>query len=157
MQRYVWTMESDEGLLVPPGAYTLRLSMGTWKQEQPLEIRLDRRLVADNVTAADLELQYRFNRRLRAAIAEARQFTMTIESAVAAGGPNREALERIRRALVDAGGAYPRPMLNRQLSEISRVANAADARPNNGAVQRLDDVAKELAALKAEAAKYGVK
>jgi hypothetical protein len=150
-------MESNDGLLVPPGAYTLRLSMGSWKQEQPLEIRIDPRLAADNVTVADLELQYRFNRRLRTVTADARRFTMAIESAVAAGGPNREALDRIRRALVDAGGAYPRPMLNRQLSEIARVANAADARPNNGAMQRLDDVEKELAALKAEAMKLGIK
>jgi hypothetical protein len=157
MQRYVWNMESDEGLLVPPGTYILRLTSGAWKQEQPLEIRIDPRLAADRITAADLELQYQFNRRLRAATTDARRFTMAIESAVAAGGPNREALERIRRALVDAPGAYPRPMLNRQLSEIGRVSNAADARPNNGAVQRLDELEKELAALKAEATKLGVK
>jgi photosystem II stability/assembly factor-like uncharacterized protein len=157
MQRYVWDMQSDQGLTVPPGQYVLRLTSGSWQQQQPLEIRLDPRLVADGVTATDLDLQYRFNVRLRAAIADARALTTAIESAAAAGGANRDALERIRGALVDAGGAYPRPMLNRQLSEISRVANAADARPNNGTVLRLDDVEKELAALKAEAARYGVK
>ena len=158
MQRYVWNMESDDGLLVPPGAYTLRLTSGSWKQEQPLEIRLDPRLTADKITTADLELQYQFNRRLRAAIAEARQFTTAIEAAVAKGGPNRPALEKIQKALVDERGiAYPQPMLNAQLSAISRVSNAADARPNNDAIRRLDDLQKELAALKAEAARLGVK
>ena len=158
MQRYMWNMESDDGLLVPPGAYTLRLTSGSWKQEQPLEIRLDPRLTADKITTADLELQYQFNRRLRAAIAEARQFTTAIESAVAKGGPNRAALEKIHKALVDERGiAYPQPMLNAQLSAISRVSNVADARPNNDAIRRLDDLQKELAALKAEAAKLGVK
>jgi hypothetical protein len=157
MQRYVWDMQSDQGLTVPPGQYVLRLTSGSWQQQQPLEIRLDPRLVADGVTAADLDLQYRFNVRLRAAIADARQFTSAVEAALAKAGPAQAGLERIRRALVDETGAYPRPMLNRQLSEISRVANAADARPNNGAMQRLENVEKELAALKAEAAKLGIK
>ena len=158
MQRYMWNMESDEGLLVPPGTYTLRLTSGAWKQERPLAILLDPRLTADRVTTADLELQYRFNRRLRAAIAEASQFTRTIDAAVSAGGPNRAALERIQKALVDERGiSYPQPMLNAQLSAIARVSNVADARPNNDAIRRLDDLQKQLAALKAEAAKLGVK
>jgi hypothetical protein len=152
-------MQSDQGLTVPPGQYVLRLTSGSWQQQQPLEIRLDPRLVADGVTAADLELQYRFNRRLRMAIADARAFTTAVEAALAkTSGPARAGLERIHQQLVDERGvAYPRPMLNAQLSAVSRVANVADARPNNDTIRRLDDLEKELAALKAEASKFGVK
>ena len=159
MQRYAWDMQSDQGLTVPPGEYVLRLTSGGWKQEQPLEIRLDPRLAADGITAADLDLQYRFNIRLRAAIADARQFTTAVEAQLAkATGPAQTALERIHTQLVDERGiAYSRPMLNAQLSAVARVSNVADARPNNDAIRRLDDLEKELAALKAEASKWGVK
>ena len=77
---------------------------------------------------------------------------------MSAGGPNRAAVEKIQKALVDERGiAYPQPMLNAQLSAIARVSNVADARPNNDAIRRLDDLEKQLAALRAEAGKLGVR
>jgi hypothetical protein len=45
------------GVTVIPGAYTVRLSMGDWSQEEPLTVLADPRL--DAVTLADLEEQWR--------------------------------------------------------------------------------------------------
>ena len=159
MQRYVWDMAADNGLTVPPGRYTVRLTAGAFTQTQPLEVRLDPRLTADGVTTEDLELQYRFNVRLRAAIADAQQFTSSVQKALASATPeSKAALTRIQKALVNETDiAYPQPMLNAQLQAITRVSNVADVRPNNDAIRRLDDLEKELAALKAEAAKVGLK
>lgn len=159
MQRYVWDMQSDAGLTVPPGRYTVKLTAGSWSESKPLEIKLDPRLVADGVTTEDLEVQYRFNIRLRATIAEAQQFTTAVRTAHgAAAEPQKKALQAILDELVDQQGIqYPQPMLNAQLNAVTRVSNVADARPNNDAVRRLDDLTKQLADLKAKAAALGVK
>ncbi|MDA1305798.1 MAG: hypothetical protein O2917_00875 [Acidobacteria bacterium] len=159
MQRYVWNMLADSGLTVPPGKYTVRLTVGDWNQSQPLEVRLDPRLTADGITTEDLELQYDFNVRLRAKISESQQFTAAVQKAMAsATGDAKVVLERIHKALVNEPDiTYPQPMLNAQFQAITRVSNVADARPNNDAVRRLEDLEKELAALKAEAAKVGVR
>src|SRR5690606_20290957 len=108
---------ADSGLTVPPGQYTVRLTMGTWNQSQPLEVQLDPRLTADGVTTEDLELQYDFNIRLRAKIAESQQFTAAVQKAMAsATGDAKVVLERIHKALVNEPDiTYPQPMLNAQL------------------------------------------
>lgn len=159
MQRYVWDMVADNGLTVPPGKYTVKLTAGAWSQSQPLEIVLDPRLAADGITPEDLEFQYRFNIRLRATIADAQRFTTAVQTAAkSATGDTKAALDKIVKALVNETGiSYPQPMLNAQLSAVTRVSNVSDSRPNNDAVRRLDDLEKELAALKAEAAKAGVR
>jgi hypothetical protein len=46
-------------------------------------------------------------------------------------------------------GAYPQPMLLSQLNNVQRMVGNADQRLGKDAVDRLDDLAKELAALKA--------
>jgi hypothetical protein len=159
MQRYVWDMVADNGLTVPPGTYTVKLTAGAWTQSQPLEVWLDPRLTADGVTTDDLELQYRFNLRLRASIADAQRFTTAVQAAAkAATGDAKATLDKVIKALVnEAGISYPQPMLNAQLSAITRVTNVSDSRPNNDAVRRLDDLERELTTLKAEAAKAGVR
>ncbi len=49
------TPSEPEGPLVPPGAYTVRLSVGTKQMEQPLEIRMDPRVKA---SAADIQKMF---------------------------------------------------------------------------------------------------
>ena len=159
MQRYFWDLVADNGLTAPPGTYTVKLTAGAWSQTQPLDVWLDPRLTADGVTTEDLELQYRFNLRLRASIADAQRFTTAVQTAAkTATGDAKAILDRITKALVnEAGISYPQPMLNAQLSAITRVSNVSDSRPNNDAVRRLDDLERELTTLKAEAAKAGVR
>ena len=79
-------------------------------------------------------------------------------AAKTATGDTKAALDKILKALVNETGiSYPQPMLNAQLQAVTRVSNVSDSRPNNDAVRRLDDLEKQLAALKAEAAKVGVR
>ncbi|MEX2271050.1 MAG: hypothetical protein WD690_06245 [Vicinamibacterales bacterium] len=152
--RYVWNLQNDAGVLVVPGPYRLRLTAGAWSETQPLEVRIDPRLPKDGVTEADLQQQYDFNMKLRATINEARAFTAAVTSALqSATGERQKTLADVRRALVTATGyAYPQPMLNDQLSAVARVAGAADARVNNEAIRRYNDLVAELGALKKKAA-----
>ena len=151
--RYVWNLQNDRGVYVVPGQYRVRLTAGSWTGTQPLEVRADPRLAKDNITQADLKQQFDFNMKLRATIDEARSFTTAVTAALKeATGERQKVLTEVRKALVtETGYAYPQPMLNDQLSAVSRVANAADARVNNEAIRRYNDLVMELAALKKKA------
>ena len=151
--RYVWNLQNDAGILVVPGRYRVRLTSGPWTETQPLELRMDPRLAKDNITLADLQQQFDFNVKLRATMNEAREFTNAVTAALKdATGERQKVLADVRKALVtETGYAYPQPMFNDQLSAVSRVANAADARVNNEAIRRYNDLVAELAALKKKA------
>jgi photosystem II stability/assembly factor-like uncharacterized protein len=151
--RYVWDLQNDAGVLVVPGQYRVRLTAGAWSDSKPLEVRIDPRLPKDGVTQADLQQQYDFNMKLRATMDEARAFTAAVTSALqGATGERQQALAEVRRALVtETGYAYPQPMLNDQLSAVWRVSTAADARVNNEAIRRYNDLVVELAALRKKA------
>jgi Mor family transcriptional regulator len=58
--------------------------------------------------------------------------------------------------LVTASIVYPQPMLVDQLSNIARMIDRADQKPGRDAVQRYDDLMKELAAIKAEMSRVGI-
>ncbi len=152
--RYSWNLQNDAGVLVVPGRYQVRLTAGSWTETQPLEIRMDPRLPKDGITQADLQQQHDFNMKLRATMDDARRFTAAVDAAMkAATGERQTALAAVRKALVtDTGYAYPQPMLNDQLAAVGRVSNAADARVNNEAIRRYNDLVAELEALKKKAA-----
>ena len=151
--RHVWDLRNDAGVLVVPGQYRVRLKVGAWSETKPLEVRIDPRLPKDGVSQADLQQQYDFNMKLRATMDEARALTAAVTSALqGATGERQKTLAAVRKALVtDTGYAYPQPMLNDQLSAVWRVSNAADARVNNEAIRRYNDLVVELAALKKQA------
>lgn len=151
--RYVWNLQNDRGVLVVPGQYQVRLTAGAWTATRPLEIRIDPRLPKDGVTLQDLQQQFDFNMQLRATMEDARTLTAAVTAALKdATGERQKLLTEIRDALVtESGYAYPQPMLNDQLSSVWRVSNAADARVNNEAIRRYNDLVAELQALKKKA------
>ena len=59
-------------------------------------------------------------------------------------------LQALWARLVTASGPYPQPMLIDQVSNIARMIGGADQRPGKDALERYNDVTKELAAIQAE-------
>jgi len=51
--------------MVPPGAYRVRMTTGSYTDTQPITLRVDPRLATNGVTAADLREQYDHNMRAR--------------------------------------------------------------------------------------------
>jgi photosystem II stability/assembly factor-like uncharacterized protein len=145
--RYAWDLRHGgaDGPMVPPGKYQVRVSAGSWSDTKPLEVRIDPRVTADGVTQADLEEQTAFLLKVRDAIAEARKLSESL----------RETRKDLHGRLVTASGPYPQPMLIDQLNNIQRMAGQADQKVGKDAIQRFDDVMKELKALQAEAGKRG--
>ncbi len=162
--RFVWDLRygaaaGAAGPLVVPGSYQVRLSAGEWSQSRPLEVRLDPRVAAEGVTQADLQEQLDLALRVRDAIAEARGLgakLVAARQAAPSGGGNAKALQALVDRVVTASVVYPQPMLADQLSNIARMIGQADQKVGRDAFVRFDDLMKEMAAVKAEAAKLGV-
>ena len=65
------------------------------------------------------------------------------------------ALQKVWATLNDMPGAYPQPMLLNQFNNVQRMVGQADQKIGKDAVERLDDLMKDLAALQAEFKKAG--
>ena len=142
-----------------PGTYQVRLSAGEWSQSRPLEVRIDPRVAAAGVTQADLQEQLDLSLKLRDAIADARALGSKLTAArqsAQPGAANAKALQALVERVVTADVVYPQPMLIDQLSNIARMIGQADQKVGRDAFVRFDDLMKEMAAVKAEAAKLGV-
>jgi hypothetical protein len=142
-----------------PGTYQARLSAGEWNQSRPLEVRVDPRVPAEGVTQADLQEQLDLALKVRNAIAEARAIGAKLASARQAQRPDSagaRALQALVDRVVTADIVYPQPMLVDQLSNVARMIGQADQKVGRDAFVRFDDLMKEMAAIKAEAAKLGV-
>jgi hypothetical protein len=162
--RFVWDLRHEAaagaaGPLAVPGPYQVRLSAGEWSQSRPLEVRIDPRVAAAGVTQADLQEQLDLSLKLRDAIADARALGSRLPAARLAAPPgaaSAKSLQGLVERVVTADVVYPQPMLIDQLSNIARMIGQADQKIGRDAFVRFDDLMKELAAVKAEAAKLGV-
>jgi hypothetical protein len=122
-------------------------------------VRIDPRVAAEGVTQADLQEQLDLALKVRDAVADARALGSTLTAARQAmrpGAPNARALQALVDRVVTADVVYPQPMLVDQLSNIARMIGQADQKVGRDAFVRFDDLMKELAAVKAEAARLGV-
>jgi hypothetical protein len=163
--RFVWDLRyggaaGAAGPLVVPGTYQVRLSVGEWSQTRPLEVRIDPRVAATGVTQADLQEQLALALKVRDAVADARALGARLTAARQAtkpGTPNITALEALIARVVTADVVYPQPMLIDQLSNVARMIGQADQKVGRDAFVRFDDLMKEMAAVKAEALKLGVR
>jgi photosystem II stability/assembly factor-like uncharacterized protein len=168
MNRFTWDLRypgpwnenpqqsGTEGPVAAPGTYGVRLTAGKWTQTQVLEVRIDPRVTADGVTAADLEQQFRFNLQLRDAISAARIAAFRLKEVHDRIRDTNRSPDRSRRVeallarLATAGGPYPQPMLIDQLLYIYRMTNQSDQKIGHDASIRFADLSKELAAILAD-------
>ncbi len=158
MNRLIWDFNDANGLMLPPGAYRVRLTVGEWKDTKPLTLTPDPRLIADNVTAADLREQYDHNVRMRAMVEEAGQLANRIRQArarVKSGGSADEQakIESLATTLFgpDEGVRYGRPGLQTQITYLAGMTTRVDQRIGRDAVERHQELRRELDALEAKA------
>jgi photosystem II stability/assembly factor-like uncharacterized protein len=183
MQRVVWDLRypgpwapnapsgGGGGPIAPPGKYTVRLSAAGQTQTRAFELKVDPRVVNDGVTRADLDDQVAFQLKVRDAISDARRLQQQIEEAmkkagVAAVSPATPGLtpsttkfahplQGLWARVADLPGIYPQPMLASQLQNISRMVGQADQRVGKDAIDRFNDLTKELAAVQSEFKQIG--
>ena len=178
MQRFAWDMRypgvgnGPGGPMAPPGKYAVRLTAGAYNATRTFELKADPRVLQDNLTQADLEEQFAFLIKVRDAINDARQVSQQVEAAMKKAGvgtpgpatPGVRAmdekfahpLQKLWARLNDLPGVYPQPMLINQLQNVQRMVGRADQKVSKDAVERFNDLLKELESVKAEAAKLAM-
>jgi hypothetical protein len=178
MQRFAWDMRhsgpwapnapngAGGGPLVAPGKYTARLTSAGQTLTRTFEIKVDPRVTRDGLTQSDIEEQVAFQLKVRDALSDARRLQQEIEGAMKTAGvaglpaatPGlrpaevkfAHPLQALLARLVNQPGIYPQPMLLDQLQNVQRMVGQADQKVGKDAVDRFNDLLKELAAVKGE-------
>ncbi|MGE5102171.1 MAG: WD40/YVTN/BNR-like repeat-containing protein [Deltaproteobacteria bacterium] len=156
MNRLTWDFNNGGGLMVPPGSYRVKMTAGSWSDAQPLVLKIDPRLSADNITAADLREQYEHNVRMRDMVAEVGKVANRVRQArtrLRSGG-NADSLSKVDALATtlfgpDEGVRYGRPGLQTQITYLAGMTARVDQRIGRDAVERYQTLRKELDALEA--------
>src|SRR6185503_1900665 len=156
LNRFVWDVRQQTGMLAPPGAYQARLKVGATTQMQPFTVLIDPNVAADGVTAADLKEQYEHNLRMRQLVTDANQLAARVRDAQARtkgeSGPGSKGLQ------VDAVAArfftepvrYGKPGLQAHITYLAGMTTGADQKIGRDALERYATLRKDLDALSAE-------
>ncbi|AHG91993.1 hypothetical protein J421_4456 [Gemmatirosa kalamazoonensis] len=174
MHRVIWDFAvpgangaAGGGPLVPPGRYTVRLSLrgpGTsasqWQTSQPLVVRADPRLARDGVTTAMLREQYLHNLRVRDLVSETNRLVQRVSSTRArlaganAASDTLAALSALEAKLVTPPVRYSEPGLQAQVQYLYGLTTQADQKIGRDAVERYQQLRKEVDAAQAEARRW---
>jgi hypothetical protein len=168
MNRFVWDLRypgvaaasggdtegggsGGSGPLVAPGTFKARLSAGALTRTEPLVVKIDPRVAKDGVTVADLAEQTKFALKVRDLVAEARQVAQRVRQALDAKRGDQAKLQSLWDRLRTKSGPYEDQMFIDQVSNIAREVSQADQKVGASAYERLNDLMKEWATLKADA------
>jgi hypothetical protein len=132
------------------------MASGGWSDTQPLALKIDPRLAADNITAADLREQYEHNVRMRDMVAEVGKIATTVRQARTRlrNGGNTDSLTKVEALATtlfgaDEGVRYGRPGLQTQITYLAGMTARVDQRIGHDAVERYQTLRKDLDALEA--------
>jgi len=175
LNRFRWTMRhfgawhSNEdrryqnGPMVKPGTYTVRLSAGDSTMEHAFELQVDPRVLAGGTTLADISAQVDLQLEITELLSSARRLEdeldteqeelaeLETENGLSAQQQARlENVNAVLSALQTAEGIYMEPMLTAQISYLYNMINAADQAPGQEAEMRFAELNQQFQALTAE-------
>ena len=175
LNRFRWTMRhfgawhSNEdrryqnGPMVKPGTYTVRLSAGDSTMEHAFELQVDPRVLAGGTTLADISAQFDLQLEITELLSSARRLEdeldteqeeleeLETENGLSAQQQARlENVNAVLSALQTAEGIYMEPMLTAQISYLYNMINAADQAPGQEAEMRFAELNQQFQALTAE-------
>ena len=177
LNRFRWTMRHfgawhtsegrryQNGPMVKPGTYTVRLIAGDSTMAQQFELEVDPRVLAGGTTLADISAQVDLQleitellssaRRLEDALSTEQEELEALETKAGLSTQQQERLERVHyvlSVLQTAEGIYMEPMLTAQISYLFNMINAADQAPGQEAESRFAELRQQFQALSAEVA-----
>jgi photosystem II stability/assembly factor-like uncharacterized protein len=146
---YETPRQQPQGPLVVPGTYSVELTVGGKKVQQPLIVKLDPRVHA---TPADLEAQLALARRILSGVAasyavfqDVKTLNAAVEERKKAQPSNTAEIEKQVAAVQDgtktAPGLGP---LNRDLTRLLNGVEAADQRPTAPQIQAVNEKCEAL-------------
>jgi len=168
MNRFVWDLRypggpagggdgegggfGGNGPLVAPGVYKAKLTAGGVTKTESITVKIDPRIAADGITAADLAEQTKFLLKVRDALAEARQLAQRVRQGMDAKRGD-QALQGAYGRLMTKTGPYEDQMFIDQMSNVGREVGGADQKVGASAYERFNQLMKEWASIKADAEK----
>ncbi len=149
--RFTWGVQHQNGLGAPPGEYTVKVSVGSQSQTVPLTVRIDPRLEAEGLTAADLQEQFAHNVRMREMVAEvnalvarARAAETRLRSAGASAADSLAKVVAVNEKLLTAPVRYGKPGLQAHISYLAGMTTRVDQKIGRDAIERHAVLRKEL-------------
>jgi photosystem II stability/assembly factor-like uncharacterized protein len=160
MNRFVWDLRygatSDGagggGPLAAPGSYKARFTADGVTKTEPIVVKIDPRVAKDNVTTADLVEQTKFSLKVRDALNDARALEAKVKAAIDSKSGDQTKLQDLQSRLVTKSGPYEDQMFIDQLSNVGREVGQADQKVGASAYDRFNELMKEWATIKADAA-----
>jgi photosystem II stability/assembly factor-like uncharacterized protein len=156
MNRFVWDVRQQAGIVAPPGSYQARLTVAATTQTQPFTVLIDPNVGADGVTVADLKEQYEHNLRMRQLVTDANQLAARVRDAQTklkgeSGGDGKAAqIAAIAAKLFTEPVRYGKPGLQSHITYLAGMTAGADQKIGRDALERYATLRKDLAALTAE-------
>lgn len=165
LNRFVWDLSypgpwnpnalrrGRNGPLVPPGLYTVRFTTGGVTSTQPLEVRLDPRVLRDGITPEVVTAQVAHNLRVRDLLSdatgavEALRIARERETNGRAGAPVSAELAALERILLTPPVRYSSPGLESHIAYLYTMTVGADQPVPRDAVERYRVLRARLDAL----------
>ena len=141
------------GPMVPPGTYKARLTADGVTKTEIVTVRIDPRVARDGITAADLAEQTRVALKVRDGLADARALSQRVRAAIDAKAGDTAKLQDVHGKLVTRTGPYEDQMFIDQMSNVGREIGQSDQKVPASVYERLNELMREWAVLKADADK----
>ncbi len=159
MNRVVWDGRAQSGLTMPPGQYQVKLTVDGQAQTAPLTVLIDPRIAAEGVTNADLVEQYEHNVKMRALQADVDQTLARVntarsklQGATGADADKAKQVQAIYEKIVATpeGVRYNKPGLQEHVRYLAGMTANVDQKIGRDAIERYNELKKELDAIKAD-------
>jgi hypothetical protein len=164
MHRFTWDLryagpwqsaarpDGPNGPMAVPGAYTVRLTAGSFSATAPLRVSEDPRVTQDGVTIADLREQFEHNMRARDLVSDVNRTVARLRAAQAQfkGVPGAQAdtilprLNELASHLITPAIRYSKPELQTHITYLYGMTTSTDQRIGRDAIERLTTLRQEL-------------
>ncbi|MGB0525781.1 MAG: hypothetical protein ACPGJS_22570 [Flammeovirgaceae bacterium] len=134
------------GPIVPPGKYTVTLTIGEWQETQAYELLIDPKLEKAGVTLEDLRKQAELQKKVMALLEESRKLEDFLKKEIKKTEDETQSkkLKDVLTKLKTAKGIYMQPKLTDQISYLNSMINKADQLPGKDAYDRYDELVIQL-------------
>ncbi len=155
LNRLVWDVRNQAGVIVPPGRYQARLKVGAAALTETFNLLIDPRVAADGVTAADLQEQFAHNLRVRQLVTSVNQLVAQVRDAQTklrsgADANKTTAVNAVAAKLMTEPVRYSKPGLQAQITYLAGMTANVDQRIGRDAIERYEVLRKELEAIRTE-------
>ncbi|MDX6531981.1 MAG: hypothetical protein QOH41_4271 [Blastocatellia bacterium] len=157
LNRFVWDVRNQAGVILPPGQYQARLKIGASALTETFNVLIDPRVLEDGVTVADLREQFEHNMRMRELVTTVNGLVTRVREAQtklrAASGVDARmltALNAIAAKLNTDSVRYGKPGLQAQITYLAGMTANVDQKIGRDAIERYEVLRKELEAIRAE-------